>query len=355
MSTRLVVPIVHYLERTGWPADPLLARAELSRSELASPGARVPHARVMRFWELAAAETGDRQLGLHVARHVEPGVMDLIEYLARCSATLGEALERTSAYFRLLHDRVSFLVERSGEQVILRNAVPPGLPTTPVYVENALAATLVMARRMTRQPIPVDAVFFRHAAPPQTAEYCELFGGPVTFGAPADAALIPRACLDAPLLQADSALASILERHVQLLLGSGPPGPRLQDRVARLLGAQLAGGELEAAQIARRLGMSPRTLRRLLRAEGSSFRELLTEVRRALALRYLQDPQVPLGEVAFLVGFTDASAFHRAFRRWTGRPPGAFRAAAAAARPRSQPQRGRDRAPPQPDDATASP
>lgn len=325
MSSRLIVPIVTYLERAGYAPVELLQGAGLSLAEITNPGARVPHEAAMHFWELAVAATGDPQLGLHVAQQVEPGVMDLIEYLARCSRTLGESLARTSSYFRLLHDRVEFQVEIEGEQAILRNQVPPGLATTPAYVENALASAIVMARRMTRQPLPVDAVYFRHPAPAETDEYRDVFRGPVSFGAPVDAALIPRAALDFELLQADSALASILERHVTLLLGSSPDPQTLQGRVARLLGSELAGGRPGASHIARKLAMSPRTLRRMLRNEGCSFRDVLSNVRRELAFRTLRDPEVPIGEVAFLVGFSDANAFHRAFKRWTGRTPSEFR------------------------------
>lgn len=334
MSSRLLVPLVTYLERhAGAPAE-LLLRAGLRLADLTHPGSRVPHESAMRLWELAVARTRDRQLGLHVASHVEPGAMDLIEYLARCSRTLGEALDRTSAYFGLLHDRVSFAVERDGEHAILRNVVPPGLPTTPAYVENALASMAVMMRRMTRQPVPVVAVYFGHPAPRRTAEYRELFQGPVSFGAPVDALVVERACLDAVLSQADSVLASILERHVEMLLASGPRARTLQGRAAQLLSGELAGGHPNAAHIARRLNMSGRTLRRLLRDEGCSFRDVLSDVRRALAFRYLRDPVVPIGEVAFLVGFSDANAFHRAFKRWTGRTPGEFRRDAERTAPR---------------------
>src|SRR5262245_40909708 len=324
MSSRLIVPIVTHLERLGHAAGELLLRAGLRVGDLTSPGSRVPHAAAMRLWALAVGATGDPLLGLHVAQQVEPGVMDLIEYLARVSDTLGEALDRTSAYFGLLHDRVEFVVERDGAHAILRHVVPPGLEAHPAYAENALASAVVMSRRMTRQALPVDAVYFRHDAPRETAEYREVFQGPVTFAAPVDAVLIPRASLDAELIQADSALASILERHVKLLLGSSGP-PSLQRRIAHLLATELAGGRPGASHVARKLKMSPRTLRRSLRDEGCTFREVLSDVRRELAFRYLRDREVPIGEVAFLVGFSDANAFHRAFKRWTGTTPGEFR------------------------------
>jgi AraC-like DNA-binding protein len=324
MSCRLVVPIVTHLERTGHAPGEILQRAGLRLADLASPGSRIPHETAMRVWSLAVEATGDRLLGLHVAQQVEPGVMDLIEYLARVSRTLGEALERTSAYFRLLHDRVEFVVERDGGHAILRNVVPPGLDSHPAYAENALASVVVMSRRMTREGLPVDAVYFRHESPGDTAAYREVFEAPVIFAAPVDAIAIPLASLDAELIQADSALASILERHVQLLLGSSGP-PTLHGRIASVLGSELAGGRVGASHVARRLKMSPRTLRRSLQDEGCTFRDVLSGVRRELAFRYLRDREVPIGEVAFLVGFSDANAFHRAFKRWTGTTPGEFR------------------------------
>jgi AraC-like DNA-binding protein len=332
ISSCLVLPLIGYLESNGHALAPALAAAGLCREDLASRGARIPHERAMRLWEHAVDTTRDRLLGLHVAQHVEPGIMDLIEYLARCSSTLGESLERTSTYFTLLHDEVAFEVERHGPHAILRNVVPPGLATTPSYVENALASTIVMARRMTRQEIPVDAVYFRHEAPAHTDEYDALFGGPVIFRAPVDALVIPVSCLEVDLTQADSALASILERHVKLLVADGPAGTTLRARAARLLGPELVDGVPRAEVVARRLHMSARTLRRLLRQEGCSFREVVSEVQRGRAFRYLRDPDVTLGEVSFLIGFSDPNTFHRAFKRWTGLTPGEFRAGAVQER-----------------------
>jgi len=325
MSSRLIVPLLTYLEKRGYETTVPLLRAGLNREDVLNPAARVPHEAAMRFWAASVALTRDVQLGLHVGQHVEPGAMDLIEYLARCSRTLGEALDRTSAYFGLLHDRVSFVVEREGDHAVLRNVIPHGLASTPAYVESALASPIAMMRKMTREPIPVVAVYFTHEAPRSTAEHDALFRAPVSFKAPLDALVVARSCLDAVLTQADSVLASILERHVKMLLASGPGARTLEGRVAQLLTGELAGGVLSATHIARKLNMSTRTLRRALAAEGCGFRDVLGDVRRALAFRYLRDPQVPIGEVAFLLGFSDCNAFHRAFKRWTGTPPGTFR------------------------------
>jgi AraC-like DNA-binding protein len=325
MSCCLILPLVSHLERTGVPVAPVLASVGLEPAGIRAPGARVPHEQAMRLWDRAALASGDPQLGLHVAQHVDAGVMDLVEYLARCSPTLGESLERTSACFGLLHDQVAFRFERSGAHATLRNEVPSWLPVSPIYSENALASTIVMARRMTEREIPVETACFRHAPPEALDAHHEIFGPRVVFRAPVDAIVIPTECLDAPLRQADPALAAILERHVQMVLAR--PGPLgLRARTARLVEAELEGRTPQAEDVAKRLRMSARTLRRLLHDEGCSFREVVAEVQRELAFRHLCDPGVPIGEVAYRTGFSDPNAFHRAFKRWTGRTPGEFRA-----------------------------
>jgi AraC-like DNA-binding protein len=325
MSSCLVLPLVSYLERSGFAPTPILAAVGIDRKDLSAAGARIPHAQVMQLWSQAVKATGDPQIGLHVAQQVDAGVMDLIEYLARCSRTLGESLERTSAYFGLLHDRVTFRFERDGAQATLQNEVPPGLAVSPAYSENALASTIVMVRRMTAAEVPVLATYFRHDPPENSAAHHEIFGERVVFRAPIDALVIPTDCLDAKLIQSDPALASILERHVQMLLATPPP-VTLRARTARLIGSELEGHTPQADDIAQRFHMSARTLRRLLREEGCSYREVLTEVQRELSFRYLCDPAVSIGEVSYRAGFSDPNAFHRAFKRWTGRTPGEFRA-----------------------------
>ena len=265
--------------------------------------------------------------------------MDLIEYLARCSRTLGESLDRTSAYFALVHDRVTFRFERDGEHATLQNEVPPGLSAAPAYSENALASTIVMMRRMTNGDIPVVAAYFRHEPPAHSEAYRALFGERVVFRAPIDAMVIPTACLEAKLIQADPALASILERHIQMLIATPPP-VTLRARTAQLIGGELEGQTPAAEDIAQRFHMSARTLRRLLREEGCNSRDILAEVQREVAFRYLCDPAVSIGEVSYRTGFSDPNAFHRAFKRWTGRTPGEFRAGSRQDRAEGHPGNG---------------
>lgn len=115
------------------------------------------------------------------------------------------------------------------------------------------------------------------------------------------------------------------------LLAELPPAESVVDRVKRLIVAELCGGEPTAEVIARKMRATPRTLQRWLTARGTSYREILDGLRRDLALRYVTEDRLAISEAAYLLGFSEASAFHRSFKRWTGRTPAQYRAVSGAA------------------------
>jgi AraC-like DNA-binding protein len=134
--------------------------------------------------------------------------------------------------------------------------------------------------------------------------------------------------LDRPVPTADPGLSRIVTAHAeQLLAALAPAADMLTARVRRQLAEGMANGPMTLTQVARRLHLSERSLQRRLEAEGTRFAQLVDEVRRELALRYIADERLALGEVAYLLGFAEPSPFHRAFKRWTGTTPLAARRA----------------------------
>jgi AraC-like DNA-binding protein len=152
-------------------------------------------------------------------------------------------------------------------------------------------------------------------------------GCPVRFGAPESRAVLWRAPLERPLPRHDPALFAYLERHAQALLAGVPAEGGVVERVQRLITEGLRSGEPVQAEVARRLALSERTLQRGLREADTSFAAILDAVRRQLAQLHLSERSLALHEVAFLLGYSEPSAFHRAFRRWTGQTPQEFRGA----------------------------
>jgi AraC-like DNA-binding protein len=296
--------------------DPILLR---------DPEARLPHTAAIRLWQAAGELMNDPNLGLHVAEAILPGQFGALEYALRTSANLGEAFTRLCRYHRLLHDAAHVELEIDRNRAILSHQLPlPGGAPRPVS-EFIIAAWLLTSRQATGIDLAPVQVSFPHSEPADVSEHRRVFGCPLKFGHSRSELILTRRLLDLPLLKADPILQAIVEAQVMALLAKLPKGEATTDAVRRLLAEELPNGQPTLEQLAPRFRMSARTLHRRLEQEGTNFRRVLTEVRHELALRHLVERQLNIGEIAFLLGFSEVSAFHRAFRRWTGHAPHAYR------------------------------
>lgn len=323
MNISLVRVIVRTAARMGADATKLLAAIGLSPRLLDDPEQRVSPEIVMRLWTEAAARTGDEAFGLHAAELLQPGALDVLDYAVRSSATLGLAYGKLARFSRLLDDSAQVRVERRNgvARVTHRTA-----KTVRPHSDFTVGALVVLGRQMVGTAWNPASVAFVHPRPADVREYDRLFKAPLHFGSAVNDVTLQAALLDRPLVAADPGLSSVLDRYAEEMLARVPPLEKpVTERVCQFLLDALRGGEPQANVIARKLGMSPRSLQRRLGAEGTSFRGLLDATRRDLAMQYLADEHVATSEVAFLLGFSELSAFHRAFKRWTGVTPARYR------------------------------
>ena len=295
------------------------------------PEARLPHTTAAPLWPAAVRLTNDPDLGLHVAEGVPPGNYGVLDYAVRTSENLGIGFQRLAQYTRFLHDiaEIKLTVER--DRAILSHSIPvPGGLPRPIS-EYIVATWLITSRHATGVNwIPLQ-VRFPHTAPDSTSEHQRIFGCIPEFEYLRNELVFARDLLDIPMAKADAALQQILEAQVVAVIEKLPKGEATTDAVRRLLATELGEGQPTLEQIAPRLHMSARTLHRRLEEEGTSFRQVLTEVRRELAARHLTERRLAIGEIAFLLGFSEPSAFHRAFKRWTGQGPLTYRELAQTA------------------------
>jgi AraC-like DNA-binding protein len=325
VSLRSVRPVLMYINAQGCDANDLLRSEGVDPVLLRDPEARLTHTAAIRLWQAAGRLTNDPDLGLHVAGTIRPGQFGALDYALRTSANLGAAFSRLSAYHRILHDAAEVLLEMDRDHAILSHRLPlPGGATRPVS-EFILAAWLVTSRQATGVDYAPAQVCFPHTAPADTSEHRRVFGCPLKFEHSRSELVLSRRLLDLPLLKADPVLQGIVEAQVVALLAKLPKAEATTDAVRRFLAEGLSNGQPQLAQIAPRLRMSARTLHRKLEQEGTNFRRVLTEVRRELAVRHLVECRLAIGEIAFLLGFSEVSAFHRAFKHWTGHAPHAYR------------------------------
>jgi AraC-like DNA-binding protein len=183
-----------------------------------------------------------------------------------------------------------------------------------------VGAVGMIARRIAGRPISPIEVRFMHPAPPDLTHHRRFFGVPIRFESSTNAIVFDAALLDLPVRSHDAKLSEELQREADALMDNEPVrGFKAEVRAA--LALELRGGDPSAERVAGSLDMHAKTLTRRLRREGTTFRQLLDEVRLSLAERYLRQPGLSVEEVAYLLGYSDSSAFHRAFRRWTGHAP----------------------------------
>jgi AraC-like DNA-binding protein len=326
VSVRSVRPMLMYVTSRGHDGNAFLRGQGVDPILLRDPDSRLPHGAVINLWQRAGELTGDQNLGLHVAEAIQPGQFGALDYALRTSANLGAAFERLSRYHRLLHDAAEMGFEVHPDRAILGHRLPlPGGAPRPVS-EFILAGWLVTSRQATGVDWTPVQVCFPHAAPSDTSEHRRLFGCPLKFGHGRSELVLARNLLALPLVKADPVLLEIVEAQVLALFAKLPKAEATTDAVRRFLAEELVNGQPKLEQLAPRLRMSARTLHRRLEKEGTTFRGVLTEVRRELAIRHLVEHRLAIGEIAFLLGFSEVSAFHRAFKHWTGHAPHAYRA-----------------------------
>ncbi|MBZ0231706.1 MAG: AraC family transcriptional regulator [Deltaproteobacteria bacterium] len=324
--------LVAACERLAIDVPALLEDAGLTAAQIADPDGRLPGEAVATLWRSALHRSGDPGLGLRVALAVPFGAYRIIDFLAASAPTVGEGLARVARYFPLVNSALAWELgdERTQMRVTLAHPTVPGELPRP-YAEYALAVTILHCRRASGFDWPLVEVAFAFESPPDAAAHEAAFGCPARFGQPRNEFVISRATWELPSQAPSSELLRTLEEHADRLIAGLGREHVISVQVARLVTEELQGGEPSLAKIARRMAMSPRTLQRRLELEGTTFADVLDRTRRHFAQAYMKDRGLALTEIAYLLGFSEPSAFTRAFQRWYGTSPSQYRAGGAAA------------------------
>ncbi len=325
--------VLEACRRLGVDADAVMARAGVARSEIDDPDARLSGAQADAVWREAFAVAGDPQLALHAAEALPFGAYRVLDYLGTTGPTLGEGLRRVAEYFPLVDPRGVLRVEERRDGSALVFATRAGTPLPRPAQEYTLAVLLLRARHASDAEWHPAAVEFAFPRPPDASEHTRIFGVPPRFGARDAALVVPGEVWSRTTRARDPSLFAVLDDHARALLARAPSAEDdLVERVRAAVATELTGRAPSLASVARRLGTSARSLQRRLENERTSFAQVVDHVRRERAEAALHAPDVAIGEVSWLLGFSDQSAFARAFRRWTGQSPARWRRAHAAAR-----------------------
>jgi AraC-like DNA-binding protein len=313
-------------EEEGIDVEMLLRKAGLTRRQIDDRGARLSVQAQIKFLELAASSLRDDCLGFHLGQNFDLRQVGLLYYVLASSHMVGDALQRGARYSTIANEGISLTVSEGADVGIVFDYVGVARSSDRHQIEFFMAALVRICRQLAGRRFPASRVSVAHPRSGDTSEFSALFGSDVTFGAAVDEVVFPLSIRQMPVVSADPYLNELLIKYCEeALAGRAARRSSFGLNVENAIALLLPHGKARASEVARKLGVSQRTLARRLASEGLTFAGVLQGLRRDLATRHLRDDGLPISNIAWLLGYQDVSAFTHAFKRWNGRTPRAAR------------------------------
>ena len=308
------------LEGYGIDPAPLFKEQGIDPEVMFDSGARISREQYQRLDLKAAELSGDDCFGLKGAEYFRPAHLGALGFAWLASSSLRTGFQRLSRYARVINEQLTVTLEEDSK--LFSVSIDAHLPLLQdrIREDGQLAAMVKLCRVIVGQDFNPASVRFRHEQPRDTAYYYELFRCPVEFGAEQTTMFIPISLMDKRLTGSNDQLAKLNEHIVVKYLAHSARTDIVNQVKAAIIDG-LSNGFVTEASIASELHTTPRNLHRKLQKKDTSFKHLLNEIRKDLALQYIQDRSKTLTEISFMLGFSEASSFSRAFKAWTGKPP----------------------------------
>lgn len=318
--------LIEYGAARGLDRAALTRLTGRSEEELREPGLRIPILAQCEVFAQVMRELDDPAVPLRIAEATSMEDLHVMGFAVLTARDGREGIQRAVRYGRLISNASRWEHFEREDRVVVRHHrdLEPTLGVRAAN-EGALADFVSGAQQIHGAAATPLRVGFRHRAPRDLRAHEAFFGCPIEFEAPYDEFELPLALCDKPLQNVNPALSAFFVQHAEQLLRQESTEDTLRTRVRQEIAAQLPNGELSLGLAARRLAVSERSLRRYLTEENTSFSDLVAEVRYERARVLLDSPRLSLAEIAYLLGFSNVSAFSRAFKAWSGKAPGQYR------------------------------
>ncbi|HVM72530.1 MAG TPA: AraC family transcriptional regulator [Anaerolineales bacterium] len=325
VSVTVLSQMFLYLDSLKVDIDAFLRSIGLAPYEIHAFDARIPVETYLYIQDSAAEYVHDPYFGLHMGEFAEAGSWSILGYLMMNCKNLGEALEKSGRYQRIIGN----LIEGRAELHFLKaRAVfftPPHAPQMSRHCyEATFSSSVRMMRNLSGRPVNPLEVTFIYPTPASTAEYERIFCCPVRFEQKENTITIDPRLLNLPVRLANPLLKEQFERYAQDFLGEMERKDTTAQAVTRILLARLDDEAISIDKVAREMSVSVRTLQKRLEAEGVAFSDLLQDVRERLAKKYLCE-DYSVEQITYLLGFSEPSVFRKAFKKWAGLTPREYR------------------------------
>ena len=318
------------LSSAGVPVAPILKRVGLTPELIADPEVRLSVRSQVTLLDEAATALKDDCIGFTLARDFDPRDLGLLYYVMASSQSLGEALKRLARYSKITNEAVAFGYREANRLTISLSYSGVPRHSDRHQIEFCMFAVLRICRLLSGRHIVPQNFTIAHHRSGNISEMSRFVGTKIQFGTGTDEFSLEFDTRELPLIHSDNRLNDLLLRYCELGLAHRRDDlNRLRPKVENAISSLLPHGRVVVGDIAHTLGMSPRTLERKLSEEGSNFTEVIQQLRRDLAVRYLKERNLHVSKIAWLLGFREVSSFTHAFKRWTGKTPSQMRTADA--------------------------
>jgi len=324
VSAGIVQGLIEFAVGEGAKRKSLHSLSQIEPRSLVDHDNRIAISRYRALMLAAKELSGNPALALHYGERIDLSELSMVGLITRSAPTMLDALTQLNRYGQIVVEidsgtaRRFEIIREQGEIWLVDNRRDAN--HFPELTEVTFARLVCGPRRFTDE-LALGAIEFTHPTPAYTAEYDRIFMAPVTFGSRRNAMQIDEGWLTHPVALTPSYVFGILTARADALVASLQSEKTFRGRVESLLMTILHTGNVSVTRIAGEMAMSRQTLYRKLRAEGTTFEAIFDELRRELALDYIGERKVSVNQAAYLTGFSDPSAFSRAFKRWTGKSP----------------------------------
>ncbi len=326
LSIASVNLILFAARQRGADVNALAQSVGITTEQLRDPDGRVSIRQMQALWREVVAATGDPHIDLKIGEMINPVAVGVLAYVMMHSPTLGQAFQKLCQYQDIVCDGIRTTGRRNGNRFDLSLQLTSSDIIYPEYAINSeLSVYQAAMRAMTGLNLSANEIHFSYPRPDDTIEHERVFApARLVFDTDKTTMVLDAALLDTPVLNASPSLSALFERHADELL-QRLQTPTLSSRVRTEIVSLLKGEEPTLVTVADRLSMGVRTLQLHLKDEGTTYQQVLDDIRKELALKHLREHYLSTTDIAYLLGFAEPSVFFRSFKKWTGQTPGTYR------------------------------
>lgn len=312
--------------RAGGDPEEIFKKANLELNNYINPDRPLTVNQFANLCELCAKCLNDSFFGLHMGLFIGEQTAGPLSHLMSSSPTVEDVFKNIARYTVVLENGLisKYSQENGLPSLSASLATQENVPRR--HANEAIYAQLLQfLKKGIGDHVVPEALFFEHEKPSDTAELDDYFRAPIYFNSPLNKAVFKPSILNEEMATANDTLYTVLKAHFEKLLADQPKPNDLVESVRRVITDNLSISETTVNSVASQLALSPRTLRRRLQEHHLTFHDIKKMVRQELAEQYLSNSQLGLSEIALLLGYSETSAFCRAFRDWVGDPPLVYR------------------------------